>query len=139
MDDDWDVAAGYTDDDGIDHVQGYIKWPDPDDKLLKVAKWQTCICCGQDVFTISEPDESICDKCRKPPTTTPPEKGYTKQQISRTLARSVYERDGYRCISCGDWHDLSMDHIIPESKGGETTYENLQTMCMTCNRKKGTK
>ena len=34
---------------------------------------------------------------------------------------------------------LTKDHIVPKSKGGEDTIENYQTMCVTCNRKKGSK
>lgn len=33
--------------------------------------------------------------------------------------------------------DLQMDHVYPWSRGGETTYENLQTLCGSCNRTKG--
>jgi hypothetical protein len=62
-----------------------------------------------------------------------------KAFIPRSLAKQVFERDAYRCVSCGGWRDLSIDHKIPESKGGATTLENLQTMCMPCNRRKGAK
>jgi hypothetical protein len=62
---------------------------------------------------------------------------YRKAKISRTLSKQVLERDGYRCVTCGTHLDLSCDHIIPESKGGPTTFENLQAMCRTCNSKKG--
>lgn len=64
---------------------------------------------------------------------------YKKQKINRTLSRKVMERDAYRCVSCGTHMDLSCDHIIPESKGGATTMENLQTMCRRCNSRKGVK
>ena len=60
-----------------------------------------------------------------------------KEKISGALRKLVFERDGYRCVTCGDWHDLSADHIVPESKGGPTTFENLQTMCRSCNSRKG--
>lgn len=60
-----------------------------------------------------------------------------KQRIPRDLAKRVFERDAYRCVVCGSWVDLTCDHITPESKGGPTTEENLQTMCRTCNCRKG--
>ncbi|WP_439242405.1 HNH endonuclease [Lonepinella sp. BR2474] len=62
-----------------------------------------------------------------------------KQKIPNRLRKQVFERDEYRCVSCGTHLDLTCDHIHPESKGGETTLDNLQTMCRSCNSRKGTK
>lgn len=61
----------------------------------------------------------------------------SKKRISRNLAKQVFERDAYRCVRCGSHIDLTCDHVIPESKGGPTTFENLQTMCRPCNCRKG--
>lgn len=60
-----------------------------------------------------------------------------KAVIARTLSKAVFERDEYRCVRCGTHLDLTCDHIVPESKGGETSLANLQTMCRSCNSKKG--
>lgn len=60
-----------------------------------------------------------------------------KDKIPRALSKRVLERDAYRCVTCGSHLDLCCDHIIPESKGGPTTFENLQAMCRSCNSKKG--
>lgn len=57
--------------------------------------------------------------------------------ISKSKRRNVYERDGYRCVRCGATDDLSLDHIVPVSRGGKNDYENLQTMCRPCNVRKG--
>lgn len=65
--------------------------------------------------------------------------GKRKDKIPSNLKKEVFERDGYRCQRCGDWHDLCADHIIPESRGGETTKENLQALCRQCNTSKGNK
>ncbi len=47
---------------------------------------------------------------------------------------------GGRCLCCGrDDVDLSVDHIVPVAKGGEHHWDNIQPLCMDCNRKKGTK
>lgn len=62
--------------------------------------------------------------------------GRPKATISRYLRTVVLERDAYRCVFCEDWYDLEVDHIIPESLGGPTALENLQTLCRPCNRKK---
>jgi len=64
----------------------------------------------------------------------------SKQRIPRNLRERVIERDGLRCVYCDE--DLSdaeihMDHVIPESQGGETTYNNLQVTCRKCNLAKG--
>lgn len=51
----------------------------------------------------------------------------------------VMFRDGHKCIMCGISEDLTLDHSIPVSRGGENRIENLQTLCRTCNAKKGEK
>jgi 5-methylcytosine-specific restriction endonuclease McrA len=52
--------------------------------------------------------------------------------------RNVFVRDGFRCAYCGDRRDrLSIDHIIPRSRGGRTSFENCVAACKTCNLKKG--
>lgn len=62
---------------------------------------------------------------------------YSKAKIPPALARKVMERDAYRCRHCATHIDLTCDHIIPEIDGGPTTFENLQTLCKSCNSKKG--
>lgn len=64
---------------------------------------------------------------------------YKKKTIPAKLKVQVHERYGYKCVNCGTHKDLTCDHIIPESKGGETTLNNLQTMCRSCNSSKGVK
>lgn len=69
----------------------------------------------------------------------PAPSGYRKAAISRTLRWAVFKRDGFRCVDCGTQDDLSADHVIPESKGGPTTFDNLKTRCCRCNSRKGVK
>lgn len=64
---------------------------------------------------------------------------YKKKNIPASLKVMVHEKYAYKCVSCGTQKNLTCDHIIPESKGGETTLENLQTMCKSCNSSKGVK
>lgn len=63
-----------------------------------------------------------------------------RKLMNSTLRRQVLSRDGYRCCVCGktvnDGIRLEIDHIIPVSKGGQTTISNLQTLCNICNAKK---
>ena len=59
--------------------------------------------------------------------------------ISDKLRYQVLKRDNFKCCACGASPakepsvELHIDHIIPWSKGGETTLENLQTLCSKCN------
>ena len=63
-----------------------------------------------------------------------------KARIPTNLRKRVIERDGPWCVFCGvdlDSHEIHLDHVIPESKGGPTTYNNLQVTCRKCNTEKG--
>lgn len=61
-----------------------------------------------------------------------------KQPIPAKLRLQVIDRDNGRCRACGigDRDALQADHIIPESKGGETSLDNLQALCSVCNNRK---
>lgn len=63
--------------------------------------------------------------------------GEWRPKIPAALRARVYERDGHVCLHCGTTENLSLDHIIPWSKGGPDTYENFQTLCRSCNARKG--
>jgi len=58
-------------------------------------------------------------------------------KIPDNLKWDVWERDDFTCQHCGVRRHLSIDHIIPRARGGETTRENCQTLCRHCNSKKG--
>jgi hypothetical protein len=62
---------------------------------------------------------------------------YEARPTMHRLARQVMERDAYRCRRCGSWIDLTIDHIKPISLGGEDDPANLQTLCRSCNSRKG--
>ena len=52
--------------------------------------------------------------------------------------RNVFVRDGFCCAYCGSRRDrLSIDHIVPKSRGGRTDFENCVAACKGCNLKKG--
>ena len=54
--------------------------------------------------------------------------------------RNVLARDGHQCQYCGRHfpiHQLSLDHVMPRSRGGPTTWENIVCACLACNVKKG--
>jgi len=60
-----------------------------------------------------------------------------KQGIPTALRWQVWRRDDFTCQACGTRERLSVDHIVPESRGGPMTLTNLQTLCMSCNSRKG--
>ena len=58
-----------------------------------------------------------------------------QRKISR---RALFARDGWKCAYCGTTSGrLTLDHIIPRSKGGESIWENVVTACAPCNLRKG--
>ena len=69
---------------------------------------------------------------------------YVKLPISKIMNNrpsrsSIYKRDDHKCQYCGSTRSLTIDHIIPKSKGGQDTWENLVVACCSCNTKKGDK
>jgi 5-methylcytosine-specific restriction endonuclease McrA len=66
-----------------------------------------------------------------------------RRQIKRPLPklritrRSVLARDDYTCQYCGDKSNLTLDHVFPRHRGGETTWENVVCCCQPCNNRKG--
>jgi 5-methylcytosine-specific restriction endonuclease McrA len=54
----------------------------------------------------------------------------------------VFSRDNWTCQFCNtklSQHDVTIDHVVPKSKGGKTNWTNCVTACKPCNRKKGDK
>lgn len=49
----------------------------------------------------------------------------------------IYSRDNHECAYCGIKKNLTIDHVIPRSRGGGNSWENLVTCCANCNIKKG--
>lgn len=128
--------------------------------VLMTQAWKCCAVCGDDSYSASQfaqeyaalvPGADVCGPCAErianayhmkhsgqwltwPNASKPPK--YQKARIDAALSRRVHEHFKYRCVTCGTHLDLTCDHIIPESKGGPTVFENLQTMCRSCNSKK---
>lgn len=50
--------------------------------------------------------------------------------------KNIFKRDDNKCVYCGSNKDLTLDHLIPKSKGGNNTWKNLVTCCGKCNRLK---
>ena len=62
---------------------------------------------------------------------------YIKYQ-TRTLRANrnrIYKRDNHQCVYCGSNKSLTLDHVIPKSRGGKNEWTNLVTSCFKCNLK----
>ena len=58
-----------------------------------------------------------------------------QRKISR---RALFARDGWRCVYCGNAGGrLTLDHVVPRSRGGASVWENVVTACAPCNHRKG--
>ena len=57
-------------------------------------------------------------------------------KVNRTR---IYKRDNHECAYCGSKKQLTLDHIIPKSRGGGNDWNNLVTCCFKCNLKKANK
>ena len=58
-----------------------------------------------------------------------------QRKISR---RALFARDGWKCVYCGTASGrLTLDHVVPRSRGGDSVWENVVTSCAPCNLRKG--
>ena len=57
-----------------------------------------------------------------------------RRKITR---RAVFARDDWTCQYCGSRSNLTVDHVVPRSKGGASSWENIVASCAPCNRRKG--
>ena len=57
-----------------------------------------------------------------------------RRKITR---RAVFARDEWTCQYCGSRSNLTVDHVVPRSKGGSSDWENIVASCAPCNRRKG--
>jgi 5-methylcytosine-specific restriction endonuclease McrA len=59
------------------------------------------------------------------------------RHIPDEIKVEVWQRDAGKCVRCGAEDYLEYDHIIPFSKGGANTVNNVQLLCRKCNLAKG--
>jgi 5-methylcytosine-specific restriction endonuclease McrA len=63
-----------------------------------------------------------------------------RKQVVQFTRANIYTRDNYTCQYCRTQFptdELTFDHVIPVAQGGQRSWENIATCCITCNRKKG--
>jgi 5-methylcytosine-specific restriction endonuclease McrA len=64
---------------------------------------------------------------------------YTKIMSHKPSRNLIHKRDNHTCQYCGEKENLTIDHILPSSRGGIDSWENLVCCCTSCNTKKGNK
>lgn len=68
---------------------------------------------------------------------------YNPEELSKAerarLMGVIFARDGFRCTYCGSAESLTLDHVIPRSRGGSNKPNNITTACNSCNSQKGDK
>ncbi|MCA9002028.1 MAG: HNH endonuclease, partial [Planctomycetes bacterium] len=67
--------------------------------------------------------------------------GYPRMEVAFTR-RNLYRRDNFTCQYCGSQPggaELSIDHVMPRSKGGRSSWTNCVLACTSCNRRKANK
>lgn len=66
---------------------------------------------------------------------------FIKMQFQKVplTRQNIFKRDAYTCAYCGETEKklLTLDHVLPQSKGGPNTWDNLVTACKKCNGEKG--
>lgn len=67
-------------------------------------------------------------------------KTYVRPARSPAFTRfNVFLRDRFECQYCGSPQELTFDHVVPRSRGGQTTWENVVAACSPCNLRKANK
>ena len=91
------------------------------------------------LISYDTPEETLLKEVIETPQKSTEYVHKTKRNIPVTLRYQIMKRDNFKCVLCGASPakdpniELHIDHIIPWSKGGESTIDNLQTLCSVCN------
>jgi 5-methylcytosine-specific restriction endonuclease McrA len=112
---------------------------------LRVEPWQRAICdlfLGKVEVVEYSRDRTIQGVARAwpLPSVVRVVRHFKRERIQVRFSRlNIYTRDGFTCQYCGarlPSEDLTFDHVIPRSRGGSTTWDNIVTSCIPCNRRK---
>ena len=122
------------------------RWQPSTSGRLWVMRW--CARCGEPFVIVDQLQSRYCsDSCLRR------DAGHRRRILVRNANRipyrrsDIFKRDGWRCRLCGrelrdttdstDMRAATIDHIVPLSKGGDDTAENVQAACRGCNSLKG--
>ena len=88
----------------------------------------------EEAFKLYNPELII----QKPSIIRVPKYVNTRHHKVPLTRHNIYKRDGNECVYCGEGERrlLTLDHVVPKSKGGPNTWENLVTACKKCNNEK---
>ena len=64
-------------------------------------------------------------------------KSTKRKHIPKAVRDAVMERDNYTCVYCGSTNNPELDHNEAHANDGSDDIDNLQVLCMSCNRRKG--
>lgn len=125
----------------------------PPKPIVQVLFLRACGCCGQEMVTTSR-GQRTCRACRvlnekqsrKASKHLRRARMKSNGPFERIKPRDVFERDGWRCGLCGRMCNrratvpnpmaATLDHVVPLSKGGSHTMDNVQCACFACNTRK---
>jgi HNH endonuclease len=94
---------------------------------------------GNGFYSVSDPEmiEAIIDTLvRMSKRQIIKSDGDNSRHIPQEVKTAVWQRDQGRCVQCGAIDYLEFDHIIPHSRGGASTVNNVQLLCRRCNLEK---
>ena len=60
-----------------------------------------------------------------------------RSAISKATRNQVFDLLGNRCLGCGSYDEICIDHVVPLVGGGSSSIDNMQPLCRTCNSEKG--
>lgn len=100
--------------------------------------WMRCICGELYDRARGMGKHQHCENVafRRPPTELERRRRRWQSKRKKTAPR-IFKRDGHKCRHCGSTKKLTVDHIVPLVNGGSDNDSNLQTLCKSCNSKKG--
>ena len=97
-----------------------------------------CKQCGKSFESFLDKAE-LCLDCKYPKKTFKNYNPNYTRYISSEVKQTVWNRDGGKCVCCNSNTHLEFDHIIPVTKGGNNSENNVQLLCFDCNRTKSAK
>ena len=119
---------------GIDWGKLYREYGKVEYNVAELEEKVKALMADDDVNSKKGIYEYVLSNCSKDK-----ERHLSIRKFSDKDKRTAYERQNGICPICGEYHtidEMEGDHIIPWSKGGKTTIDNLQMLCKKCNREK---